>query len=299
MSGASRPPAGSASPGDAPAARPRLGLARLGLTTPARTTPAAAQKKTAAQARRSVRAAARKRRRYERGEVRRFTRRTRRRRITVGVVVGLVATMLAMVAVAVYSPLLALKTIRIEGTSRVAPDDIHAAIDDQLDTPLALVDMGRLERELGNFPLIRSYVTETVPPNTLVIHVVEREPIGTVAAGSEFDLVDPAGIVIERSGARPEGVPLIDVADSEGPAFEAAVEVLIALPDSVLGQLDTITARTRDDVRLTLVGGGASILWGSADDSATKARALAIALAQNYPGVTEYNVSAPGQLTYR
>ena len=150
----------------------------------AKTTQAAAQKETAAQARKSVRSAARKRRGYERGEVRRFTRRSRRRRITVGVVAGLVATMLAMVAVAVYSPLLALETIRIEGTSRVDPDDIHAAIDDQLDTPLALVDMGRLERELGNFPLIRSYVTETVPPNTLVIHIVEREPIGAVAAGS-------------------------------------------------------------------------------------------------------------------
>ena len=265
----------------------------------AKTTQAAAQKETAAQARKSVRSAARKRRGYERGEVRRFTRRSRRRRITVGVVAGLVATMLAMVAVAVYSPLLALETIRIEGTSRVDPDDIHAAIDDQLDTPLALVDMGRLERELGNFPLIRSYVTETVPPNTLVIHIVEREPIGAVAAGSGFDLVDPAGIVIERSGARPDGVPLIDVGGSEGQAFDAAVEVLIALPDTVLAQLDSITARTRDDVRLTLVGGGASIIWGSADDSATKARALAVALAQNYPGVTEYNVSAPGQLTYQ
>lgn len=254
---------------------------------------------TDARSRRAVRSAARARRRYERGEVRRFTRRSRRRRVTAGVVSGIVVVMLGLVAIAVYSPLLALKTIQIEGTVRVDPSDILAAIDDQLETPLALVDMGELKRELAGFPLIRSYVTETIPPNTLVIHIVEREAIGALATGAGFNLVDPAGIVIERSGARPPGIPLIDTSAGNTAAFDAAVEVLIALPDSVLTQLDTITARTRDDVRLSLTGGGASIIWGSADDSATKARALAVALAQNYPGVTEYNVSAPGQLTFR
>ncbi|WP_201276577.1 FtsQ-type POTRA domain-containing protein [Marisediminicola senii] len=252
-------------------------------------------------ARRDVRRAARQHRRFERGEVRRFTRRSRRRRIGWSVALGMVATMAILVGVAVYSPLLALRTIEIEGTSRIDEVALYDAVDDQLDTPLALIDFDQLERELGAFPLIRSYVTETVPPNTLIINVVERQPIGSLPSGSGFAMVDPAGIVIERSEERMPGVPLIEIAgqDAGSPAFEAAVEVLLALPDSILTQLDTVTAATRDDVRLTMSTGGAQIVWGSADDSDYKARVLAVALAQNYPNVTEYNVSAPGQFTWQ
>ncbi|MCY7326657.1 MAG: FtsQ-type POTRA domain-containing protein [Microbacteriaceae bacterium] len=233
--------------------------------------------------------------------MRRFTRRSRRRRVVWTVTLGIIVAMATLVAVAVYSPLLALKTIQIDGTSRLNPDDIHSVVDGQLGTPLALIDFDRITEELGDFPLVRSYVTETVPPHRLIIHIVEREPVGSLATGSGFDLVDPAGVVIERSQARIPGVPLIDIggAGSDSAAFDAAVEVLIALPEPVLVQLDTIVAGTRDDVQLTLAGGGAKIIWGSADDSAIKARILAAALAQNYPNVIEYNVSAPGQLTYR
>ena len=251
--------------------------------------------------RRAVRRAARQSRRFEKSEVRRFTRRSRRRRVAWAVTLCIIVTMATLVAVAVYSPLLALKTIQIDGTSRLNADNLHAAVDGQLDTPLALIDFDRITEELGDFPLVRSYVTETVPPNTLIIHIVEREPVGSLATGSGFDLVDPAGVVVERSQARIPGVPLIDIggAGSDSAAFDAAVEVLVALPEPVLVQLDTIVAGTRDDVKLTLAGGGATIIWGSADDSAIKARILAAALAQNYPNVLEYNVSAPGQLTYR
>lgn len=233
--------------------------------------------------------------------MRRFTRRSRRRRITWAVVAGFVVAMFALVAVAVYSPLLALTSIEIDGASRVDPAQVLDAVDGQLDTPLALIDFTSIEDQLGAFPLIKSYVTETKPPDTLVIHIVERQPVGAVADGAGFSLVDPAGIVVERAQARITGVPLIDIgsADVDDPAFDAAVEVLLALPDSVLAQLDTIAARTKDDVRLTLAGGGASIIWGSADQSDYKARVLAAALANNFPNVSEYNVSAPGQLTYR
>lgn len=251
-------------------------------------------------AEREARRAARRRRRYEKKEVRRFTRRSRRRTVAWLVAAGTAVTMGALVAIAVYSPLLELTTIEVDGTSRISAGDIHDAVDGQLGTPLALVDFDRLEDQLGDFPLIRSYVTETVPPNTLVIHVVERTPIGSIATPTGFSLVDPAGIVIERTSERIPGVPLIDTGAEEADdgAFDAAVEVLVALPDSVLSRLDTITAVTRDDVRLTLVDTGASIIWGSAENSQTKGRTLNALLA-NVPRASEFNVSAPGQGTYK
>lgn len=252
-------------------------------------------------ARRTLRGKIRDRRRFERSEVRRFTRRSRHRRAAFITASGIVLVMGAILAVAVYSPLLALKRINIVGAVRLDSAKIHDAVDGQLQTPLALLNYERLTRELGAFPLIRSYVTEIVPPDILTIRIVERQPIGAIATASGFDIVDPAGVVIEKSGARPPKVPLIDIGGKPptSPAFRAAVEVLLALPPSVASQLDTVIASSTDNVNLTLAGGGAKILWGSADRSSYKARVLSAVLSKNYPNVTEYNVSAPGQLTYR
>jgi cell division protein FtsQ len=141
-------------------------------------------------------------------------------------------------------------------------------------------------------------VTELVPPDTLLIHIVERAPIGVIAAADGFQLTDPAGITIDTTVARPEGYPQIELADGEdvtGAGFRSMAEVLLALPPSVLAQVDTISAQTRDDVTLTLTGSSQRVVWGSADDSESKAAVLARLIKLHHgSGPGEYDVSAPG-----
>ena len=249
-------------------------------------------------ARRAARRASAERRRVERSEVRRFTRRSRHRRAT-WIAVGAVTVLLvASVAVAVFSPLLSLQQIRVEGTDRVDAAQVQAAVDDQLGTPLALIDFGRLTTDLEQFPLIASYVTETAPPHTLVIRVTERQPIATVAAGDGFELVDPAGIVVQRLDARQDGVPLVDVGGAalDGTAYRSAAEVLLALPVTLRSTVDTVTASTADDVTLTLTT-GEQVVWGSADQSERKAQVLAGLIAdqakRDPAASVEFDVSAP------
>jgi cell division protein FtsQ len=250
-------------------------------------------------ARAALRRAERERRRFERGEVRRFTRRSRNRRrvwLSIGSVVAVLAIVLA---VAVYSPLLALRTVTVDGTSRVSAEEVVDAVEEQVGTPLALLDYGRITDELAEFPLIRSYVTETVPPHELVIHIVERQPVGAVADGEVFDLVDPAGIVVQSTPERPEGVPIINLPgnDPETPAYRSVVEVLLALPVPVLAEVDSITATTKDNVSFVLRGVGQSVVWGSADNSDYKARVLAAMIGnQDAETLVEYDVSAPGSV---
>jgi len=232
-------------------------------------------------AKRQLRRAARERRRFEHAEVRRFTRRSRRRRTTVMTITGIVATLAIVLGVAVFSPILALREITIDGTARVSEDEVRAAVGEQLGTPLALVDLGHIREQLAEFPLIRSYVTETVPPNTLLIHIVEREPIAQVQRGETFGQVDPAGVTV-ASSAEKAALPLVQLDEGgvEGDAFASAVEVLLTMPDSVTTQVDTISATSADDVRLTLSEGGRSVMWGSAHESDLKAQVLEYMLAQ-------------------
>jgi len=246
--------------------------------------------------------AARERRKAERAEVRRFTRRARTRRLAVASVAGLVVTLIGLVLAAVYSPLLALREIVVDGTARVNAAEVQTALAEQMGTPLALLDFGKIEKQLAAFPLIRSYVTETLPPGTLLIHIVERQPLATIQQGSQYLLVDPAGITIQESVDRIPGVPLIDLegADTTSAAFTSVVEVLLALPAPLLAQVDTVTARTQDDVRMTFVGVGQQVSWGSAEDSDKKAVLLAALISKidpNQPGL--FDVSAPNNGVFR
>jgi cell division protein FtsQ len=243
-----------------------------------------------------LRSAKRQRRSYERKEVRRFTRRTRsRRRVVLGILAS-VALFCSLIAVAVFSPMLELQKITIEGASRVDPAAIHDELDNQLGTPLALVDFDQITAKLALFPLIRSYTTESVPPHTLVVTIVERQPIGMVDNGSDFAIVDPAGVVIESAPDPVLGIPVIDAGQPtiSNPVFAAAIEVLLALPPELLARVATISATTKDDVTFVLADDIQSVIWGSVDRSAYKARVLAALVAtQSATARREFDVSAP------
>lgn len=255
---------------------------------------------TPAAARTQLRAAKRARKQYERDEVRRFTWRSRRRRTIWLVSLGSVAALVGFVIIGAYSPLVALRTIEVVGTNRVPAAQVQAALSHQLGTPLPLIDSSLVKSELSRFRLIRSYVTESRPPGTLVVRIVEREPVGAIPSPAGFDLVDAAGVVIQSGAERPDGYPAIDAAHGVGSAgFAAAAAVVTALPDGIRSQLETVTAATKDDVTLTLVG-GARVVWGSAEKSGYKAVVLGALIVGHPVGdVNEYDVSSPDSAVLR
>ena len=166
---------------------------------------------------------------------------------------------------------------------------------------LPLLDQAGISSDLAAFPLIRSYTVESHPPDSIVVRVVERQPVGVIQSGSAFTLVDAAKVPIASSEKRPDGFPLIaagggaaDVDADSG--FAAAANVLSALPADVLAQVDTISAKTKDDVSFTLRGSRATVVWGSAEDSSLKAADLA-ALLKSAAGSSHYDVSSPHSVT--
>ncbi|WP_233200584.1 FtsQ-type POTRA domain-containing protein [Cryobacterium sp. M15] len=251
-------------------------------------------------ARSLLRAAQRARKRFERAEVRRFTGRTRRRRTAWILGVGSILLAFTLIIGAAYSPLMALRTIEVVGTSRIPAGEVSAALSEELGTPLPLIDSNLIKRELSQFALIQSYVTESRPPGTLVVRIVERVPVGVLAGPTGFDLVDAAGVVIETSPERTAGYPLIDAPDGITSAgFKAAAAVLAALPESIRTQLDAVTAVTTDDVTLSLLG-GERVVWGSPEKSGYKAIVLAALLIGHPAGtVNEYDVSSPDSAVLR
>lgn len=234
--------------------------------------------------------------------MRRFTRRSRRRRILTVGVVGTLMALLMVVVVVTLSPLMALTEIRVTGTQRLDSAVVGESLARHEGTPLALLDEEGIRDDLRDFRLIRSYSTEVVPPHTLIVRIVERAPIGAVARGGVFDLVDAAGVVVDSSRERPAGVPIIEAggADPESVAFRSVAEVLDALPSEFATRVDVIRASTRDDVSFTIRDLGHRVVWGSAERSDLKTRVLEAAIATTDQSVSwQYDVSAPDSLIVR
>lgn len=260
----------------------------------------AARKLTASQqealeAKRKLKEAVKARKAFERDEVRRFTAHLRRRRIVWASIAGSFVAILIFVGVGMFTPILALQNIVVEGATRVPADQIIASLQPELNKPLPLVDMGAVRKAVEAQPLVKSYSTVAVPPHTLVVKVVERAPVGYLPSPNGFIMVDPAGVVIEETPERVPGLPLFtvegDSARSKG--FAAAIDVINSLPAGLAGQLDEVIANTTDDVTLILTG-GARVFWGGPENAAMKNRVLSQLLTLNPVGsVSEYDVSSP------
>ncbi|WP_382306142.1 FtsQ-type POTRA domain-containing protein [Herbiconiux sp. UC225_62] len=272
-------------------------------TIPSGTTSAARTEDTALtrtqghnRAQSTLRTAVKERRRYEKAEARRFTQRSRRRRMAWLISGASVAALVVVVLLAAYSPLLAVRTVAVEGLTRLDPTTVTTALDDQLGRPLALVDYGAIERDLAQFPYIESYSVEARPPDTLAVRIVERRPVAQVQNDAGFNLIDAAGVTVQQSPERIPGFPVLDLTGTEigSAGFRAAAAVLMSLPDALIAQVDRIAGTTPDSVTMVFTGAGQRVVWGDADDSALKARILERLIATQDPSLpVEYDVSSP------
>lgn len=248
-----------------------------------------------------VKSVSKRRKRIEREERKRLTPETRRRRVVWGVSVGSIAALMLTVTLLTLSPLLALKTVVVEGSTRVPASEIEQALEGLYGEPLARIDSTRVAEALKPLTLIQEFTTRIEPPNTLVVTIVERAPLGFVERGGTFVVVDASGLELWVEPAAPEAFPRISASPtSDSEAFYASVRVLSAVPEEVLAQIDTITAKTLDNVRFSMKQSRHEVLWGSPDRSLEKARVLAASL--NAAGVLEpkvIDVTTPDSVVIR
>ena len=250
---------------------------------------------------RDVRRAQVERRRAERKEFRRFTVSTRKRRISAVVGAGSLVSLLLAVVILTTSPVFSLQKIELEGVELLSEAEVRGQLSELVGVPLARVGPNEVAEMLADFPLIRSVETRVDLPNTLVVSVVERTPLGVVQTPTGFDVVDQAGVVLWSESVKPMSLPVILVApDRESAPFRAIVRALEVLPPSVLARVDAVTANSQDTVRFSLQDSNHIVLWGSAELSEAKARALPAALlAAGVEGTKLIDLSTPDTVVIR
>jgi cell division protein FtsQ len=222
----------------------------------------------------------------------------RRRRILLSTI-GIVAVLMAgIVAAAVYSPLLALRTVTVEGTKMLHPDQVQAALAPLQGKPLPQISEEEVTALLKPLVQVKDVTAKALPPATLQVHVTERIPVALVKQGKTFQLVDVDGVQLSTTAdAASVSLPVIDGGSGTLPKdlFQAITAVLGALPADVLARLSNASAASADAVELKLVD-GQTILWGNAGEKELKARVLSALLkvpADPKNPVTVYDVSVP------
>ena len=227
----------------------------------------------------------------------------RRRLLTalaVVLVVGGLATWLVL-----GSPLLAVRTVQVDGVLGLSEEQVAEVAAIPEGTPLVRVDTAAAAARVAAMPQVAAVEVTRGWPRTVVVTVVEREPVAVVTEGGTRRLVDAGGTVFDTiTGEPPVGVVPLDVPDP-GPddaATTAALGALTALPRDVRAQVTGVAARSADDVTLTLTD-GRTVLWGSAERTDRKAEVLGALLAQIDTGALEgaqtLDVSTPDSVVLR
>lgn len=229
-------------------------------------------------------------------EAKRFVASTRRRRITALIVSSSFGLLIALILATMFTPLLAVEKLEVTGTHRIQHKSVMKALQGQIGVPLPMVNTGAIAAALAPFALVDSFAVVSLPPHTLRIAITERQPICIVTVAGVDYLYDPAGIRVGAVGQQDNYPRIAIVGDPKGSAeFSAAIDVLLALPSGLLGQVATVDAKSKDDVSMRLRGNaGQRIVWGDGSQSVLKSKVLAALIKnQKKTDYVTFDVSSP------
>ena len=108
----------------------------------------------------------------------------RRKRIVLGTIGTLAVLVAGIVAAAVYSPVLALQTVSVEGTKLLTTDQIQNALAPLQGKPLPQISDGDVTALLKPLVQVKEVTTQARPPSTLQVKVTERVPVALVKQGT-------------------------------------------------------------------------------------------------------------------
>ena len=215
----------------------------------------------------------------------------RRRVLRPAVALAVVVTVAgAAVWAAWSSPLLAVQTITVKGTSRLSRADVLAAARVPMGRSMLRVDPGVIQTRVAALPAVAAVTVDRDWPHRLVITVTERRPAAVVPTNGGVELVDSSGVAFATAVSAPTGLITLHLGPGSGDAdARAALAVWRQLPKSLRSVVESIAAPSPVDVTLNLTN-ERTVIWG--DEGDTQRKLLVLRTLLSHPAKT-YDVSTP------
>ncbi|MBY8861693.1 FtsQ-type POTRA domain-containing protein [Nocardia sp. CA2R105] len=201
-----------------------------------------------------------------------------------------------LAVVAWFTPLLAVRTVTIDGLETVPEKQVRDALQVPEGVSILRLNTDEIAHRAAAIPKVHSVRVRRVFPATVRVTVEERTAVLYFDSPQGPHLLDADGVEFAIEPP-PPGVPKLTTSrpgDSD-PVTRAAVTVLTAASQGLRGQVGEVVARSVSDIELKLRD-GRTVLWGGAADSARKAEVVVPVLTR--PGQV-YDVSTPDLVTVR
>jgi cell division protein FtsQ len=204
---------------------------------------------------------------------------------------AVVAASIAGVAVCIwaafFSPLLAVRHVRILGGEHTRAADVAAAAGLTTKDNLLLVSTSEIATHAESLPWVRDAEVSRKLPGTVVVRITERRPAMLLALSDARWLIDRDGHVLDDAtgGA---GLPILsgfdpgEVAPGDElvlPQARAAMRVWRSLPDGLASHVVALFAPTPQRISLSL-DTETTVRYGSATGAAAKNAVLKALLAR-------------------
>jgi cell division protein FtsQ len=229
-------------------------------------------------------------------EVRRFTKESQVKKIFFRSILGALLALVLFVLSTMFTPILAVNKITVIGEDKVPEAKIQAALKGYIGKPLPMISSENVAQDLARFKLIESIAVVSQPPHELRVKIVERTPISIVVKDGVAFLYDPSGIRLGVATGYEKLPTIIITGDPKtSKNYTQAIDVLLALPGTLLEKIEFIQAKTRDNVTMRLRGNAKqTIIWGDSSQAALKSRVLKVLLYKTPSRIpATFDVSSP------
>nr|WP_244976260.1 FtsQ-type POTRA domain-containing protein [Nocardia huaxiensis] len=216
-------------------------------------------------------------------------------KVRIGLAVGFVV-LLALGLVGWFSPVLSVRTVRVDGLAAVPETQVLEALQVPDGLSMLRIDTTAMAHRVAELPKVRSARVQRVFPSSVRVTVEERVPVLYFDSPQGPHLLDCDSVEFAIEPA-PPGVPqLITVSPGGGdPATKAAITVITAVPPGLRLLVGQVVARSVSDIALELRD-GRTVLWGGVNDSQRKAAVVEPLLTQDGK---VFDISSPNLVTVK
>lgn len=178
-----------------------------------------------------------------------------------------------LVWVALWSPLLKVKNVELEGGSHTTSAEVERAAGLGDEDNLLFVSSTDVTERVRTLPWVKSVKVDRLLPNTVRIRIVERDPAMVLTTESSSWTLDGSGRVLEHGGEG-RGLPVLAASGLDAPdpgetitslSVKAAVRALGSMPDGLSEKVKAAFAPTSERISFML-DGELLVRYGAAEE---------------------------------
>jgi cell division protein FtsQ len=208
----------------------------------------------------------------------------------VGIALSVVVVACGLTWLVGFSPVFAIDSVEASGTNQAWAADAVSAAAVPLGQPLIRLDTTAVADRVAALPWVATVHVVRHLSGTVEIAVTERTAVLALVQPGGYSLVDATGQAFDAVTELPAGLLPVTLSQPDDERLlTGAATVVAALPAAVRAQTTALDVTSADHFEFTLAS-GASLFWGSAEQSSLKAEAAAALLTVT---ASYYDVSAP------